>query len=114
MQLVRRSVADVASVVARQSVPAGEWPELLDYLQQCGHSSNEGHREVALTLFTSLAESIGRFEGTKPANVKQPVKLIAPEASTGEHLQPAIPIMTLLVGKGLSDSSEQVCLEWRI
>ncbi|GAX82443.1 hypothetical protein CEUSTIGMA_g9871.t1 [Chlamydomonas eustigma] len=83
MHIVRRAVSDVASSVAKVSVPAGEWPELLSYLQLCGISENAGHREVALTLFTSLAENIG------------------------DLLQGGLYVMMPLVGRGLTDGSEE-------
>ncbi|XP_020104438.1 importin-4 [Ananas comosus] len=57
--LVRRASANVVSVIAKYAVPAGEWPDLLPFLFQCSQSSEEGHREVALILFSSLTETIG-------------------------------------------------------
>ncbi|KAG0485277.1 hypothetical protein HPP92_009356 [Vanilla planifolia] len=57
--LVRRASANVVSVIAKYAVPAGEWPDLLPFLFQCSQSSQEDHREVALILFSSLAETIG-------------------------------------------------------
>ncbi|KAJ0971623.1 hypothetical protein J5N97_019582 [Dioscorea zingiberensis] len=56
---VRRASANVVSIVAKYAVPAGEWPDLLPFLFQCSHSSQEDHREVALILFSSLTETIG-------------------------------------------------------
>ncbi|KAG8096702.1 hypothetical protein GUJ93_ZPchr0013g37856 [Zizania palustris] len=37
---------------------SGEWPELLPFIFQCSQSPQEDHREVALILFSSLAETI--------------------------------------------------------
>ena len=51
-------MAGVVAAIAQYAVPAGQWPELLVFLGQCGQSAEESHREVALTLFASLAESI--------------------------------------------------------
>mmetsp|Transcript_7080 Transcript_7080/g.26039 ORF Transcript_7080/g.26039 Transcript_7080/m.26039 type:complete len:1099 (+) Transcript_7080:125-3421(+) len=56
---VRRSIADVVSVVAKQAVPKNDWPELLPFLQQCFQSSSEEHREIALVVLGYLTESIG-------------------------------------------------------
>ncbi|KAK4743269.1 hypothetical protein SAY87_001270 [Trapa incisa] len=56
---VRRASANVVSIVAKYAVPAGEWPDLLNFLFQCSQSSQEDHREVALILFSSLTETIG-------------------------------------------------------
>jgi hypothetical protein len=59
VHVVRTSVADVVGVVAKHTVPAGQWPELLGFLHQCSQSANAEHREVGLTLFASLSETIG-------------------------------------------------------
>lgn len=56
---VRRAVADVVSVVAKHTVPLGEWPGLLEFLGQCSAAPQAGHREVALILFAALTETIG-------------------------------------------------------
>ncbi|EFJ36956.1 hypothetical protein SELMODRAFT_140759 [Selaginella moellendorffii] len=58
---VRRASADVVSALAKQDVPAGNWPELLPFLFQCSQSLQEDHREVALVLFSSLTETIGEI-----------------------------------------------------
>ena len=56
---MRRAVADVVSVVAKHTVPLGEWPGLLDFLSQCSAAPEAAHREVALVLFAALTETIG-------------------------------------------------------
>lgn len=48
-QLVRNSVADVISIIARITVPGGAWPNLLEFLFQCTQSDQPGHRVVKLT-----------------------------------------------------------------
>ncbi|CAI5510371.1 unnamed protein product [Closterium sp. Naga37s-1] len=57
--VVRRASADVASVIAKHSVPNGEWPELLPFLLQCSQGQQEDHRELAFILFAALVETIG-------------------------------------------------------
>jgi hypothetical protein len=59
--LVRRSVADLISAIAKIAVPHGQWDELLQFLFQCSQSENPQHREVALIVFTSLTDSIGNL-----------------------------------------------------
>jgi hypothetical protein len=59
--LVRRSVADLISAIAKVAVPHGQWDDLLQFLFQCSQSENAGHREVALVVFTSLTDSIGNM-----------------------------------------------------
>ena len=59
--LVRRSVADLISAIAKIAVPHGQWDDLLQYLFQCSQSENPSHREVALIVFTSLTDSIGNL-----------------------------------------------------
>eukprot|EP01087_Luapelamoeba_hula_P011655 TRINITY_DN3193_c0_g1_i2.p1 TRINITY_DN3193_c0_g1~~TRINITY_DN3193_c0_g1_i2.p1 ORF type:complete len:806 (-),score=109.49 TRINITY_DN3193_c0_g1_i2:787-3204(-) len=58
-KLVRHSIAEVIGIVARISVPLGQWPNVLDFLFQCTQSENPGHREVAMKLFDTLTDHIG-------------------------------------------------------
>lgn len=55
--IVRRSLASVASVIARHALPNGKWPELFAFLNQCASSAAEAHRELAMVLLASLLES---------------------------------------------------------
>eukprot|EP00727_Mastigamoeba_balamuthi_P005803 m51a1_g1842 putative probable importin subunit beta-4-like (1087) ;mRNA; f:568834-573287 len=55
---VRGSVAEVVGVVAKMALPAGQWPELLPFLNQCVQSPNLSHREAALKLFGVLTDTI--------------------------------------------------------
>ncbi len=85
VHVVRHSAADVAGAVARLALPAGEWPELPLFLQQSAAGGSPGHlKEVALCLFTSLAEA------------------------AGEHLQEVYPDLVVLVGRGLTEGPEAV------
>ena len=61
LHAVRRALADVVAAVARVAVPAQQWPELLQFLQQCATSGAAEHRELAMLLFASLMESLGDF-----------------------------------------------------
>ncbi|MEW5308809.1 MAG: hypothetical protein WDW38_000740 [Sanguina aurantia] len=81
---VTRAVADVVGVIAKHTVPRNEWPELLGFLQQCSTSPKHEHREVALTLFSSLTETIG------------------------ECLQPHVMGLQAVVLAGLKDTHESV------
>eukprot|EP00238_Polyblepharides_amylifera_P013948 CAMPEP_0196574984 /NCGR_PEP_ID=MMETSP1081-20130531/4566_1 /TAXON_ID=36882 /ORGANISM="Pyramimonas amylifera, Strain CCMP720" /LENGTH=1088 /DNA_ID=CAMNT_0041893153 /DNA_START=96 /DNA_END=3362 /DNA_ORIENTATION=+ len=56
--IVRRAAADVVAVVAKHTVPAGQWPTLLGFLMECARSQTPEHREVALVLFCCLLESL--------------------------------------------------------
>eukprot|EP01103_Thecamoeba_quadrilineata_P002127 TRINITY_DN1206_c0_g1_i1.p1 TRINITY_DN1206_c0_g1~~TRINITY_DN1206_c0_g1_i1.p1 ORF type:complete len:1083 (-),score=239.40 TRINITY_DN1206_c0_g1_i1:96-3290(-) len=56
--LVRNSIADLISVVARISVPFGTWNELLVFLFKCTQSPQPEHREIAMKLFYSLTDTI--------------------------------------------------------
>ena len=56
--VVRRSVADVVSKVAKATVPMGQWNQLPEFLAQCTQSPEEAHRDVAFVLFASLTETI--------------------------------------------------------
>eukprot|EP00899_Mesostigma_viride_P014208 jgi/Mesvir1/22789/Mv14177-RA.1 len=55
---VRRACADVVSVIAKHTLPLGQWHELMPFLLEASRSPQEGHREVALVLFNSLTETI--------------------------------------------------------
>ncbi|KAL8205840.1 hypothetical protein R6Q57_009391 [Mikania cordata] len=56
---VRRASANVVSIIAKYTVPGGEWPDLLPFIFQCSQSAQEDLREVGLLLFSSLTETIG-------------------------------------------------------
>lgn len=56
--LVRRSIADVVSRVAKATVPMGQWNALPEFLAQCTQSPEEAHRDVAFVIFASLTETI--------------------------------------------------------
>jgi hypothetical protein len=57
--LVRRSVAEVVSSIAKLALPAGQWPELLDCMLQLSQSQHAEHREAAIVVFTSLTDTLG-------------------------------------------------------
>jgi len=57
--LVRRSIAEVTSSIAKMALPAGQWPELLDCMLQLSQSQHAEHREVSLVVFMSLTDSLG-------------------------------------------------------
>jgi hypothetical protein len=56
---VRRALADVVAAAAQHSIAAGQWPGLLEFLQQCSQADSAEHREVALLLFAALCETVG-------------------------------------------------------
>jgi len=57
-RIVRHSIGALISALAKELVPKGQWDALLpSLLQLCQHPS-EGHREVAMMLFTALAENL--------------------------------------------------------
>ncbi|XP_023756369.1 uncharacterized protein LOC111904893 isoform X1 [Lactuca sativa] len=56
---VRRASANAASIIAKYTVPHGQWPDLLPFIFYCSQSAQEDHREVALMLFSSLTETLG-------------------------------------------------------
>ena len=57
--LVRRSIAEVVSSIAKLALPAGQWPELLDCMLQLSQSQHAEHREAAIVVFTSLTDTLG-------------------------------------------------------
>lgn len=62
---VRRGLADVVAATAQHSVPAGQWPNLLDFLHQCSQADSAEHKEVALLLFGRLFETVGGWGQTR-------------------------------------------------
>lgn len=57
--LVRRSVAEVVSSIAKLALPAQQWPDLLDYMLQLSQSQHAEHREVSMVVFMSLTDALG-------------------------------------------------------
>jgi hypothetical protein len=57
--LVRRSVADLLSAIAKLALPVGQWPDLMQYLFECSQSQHGEHREAAILIFASLTDTIG-------------------------------------------------------
>lgn len=54
----RLGIAALISKLAVQTVPSGQWNELMNMLMQCSSSGEAAHREVAMMLFRNLAENI--------------------------------------------------------
>lgn len=108
---VRRATADVVSVIAKHTVPQGEWNQLLEFLYQCSSSDSKEHREVALMLFASLTETIGappvllvRLLSTRDA---QPFTPNLP-SSSGDVLRPHFQTLQGIFARGLQDQEESV------
>ena len=57
--LARKGAANVVAALAKTTLLTGEWPELMQFCLQCTQSPNPDHREVAMTLFTSMMENLG-------------------------------------------------------
>lgn len=57
--LVRNSITNVVSAVARYTVPSGQWNELLQFLYQSSQSDTPAYRETAMVLFYALTETVG-------------------------------------------------------
>ena len=61
---VRRSVTSVVAVIAKYTLPRGEWPALMTFLSQCAQSGSAEHRELAMVLLAALLESEEVVEST--------------------------------------------------
>lgn len=87
-RLVQRSIASVASVIARYALPKGAWPELFGFLFQCSQSETPSHRELSMLLLTSLLESELALETT----FKPHFQLLATTLKTllGDHANPPV------------------------
>ena len=56
---VRKSVAALASALAKVLVPSNKWPELLAFISQCaGAAESPQHRELAHLLLLQLSETV--------------------------------------------------------
>eukprot|EP00798_Chlamydomonas_sp_ICE-L_P021936 gene21936-28982_t len=86
--------------------PVWEWPQLLHFLEQCSQSTESNHREVALTLFGSLAESIGDF--LMPALMGITAVVQAALVDRRDFLMPALMGMIAVVQVALVDPSISV------
>jgi len=61
--LVRHSASRVVAAIASIEIPAGNWPQLLPFLQQTSTSSNASHREVGMyMLYTALENIVEGFQ----------------------------------------------------
>ena len=56
---VRKSIAALASNLAKILVPTGKWPELLNFISTCaGDAQNPANRELAYILLLQLSETV--------------------------------------------------------
>lgn len=55
---MRHSIGALISQLAKELVPKNQWNELLVQLLQLCQHPNESHREIAMMLFTALAENL--------------------------------------------------------
>lgn len=44
---MRKSLAQLIATVARHEIPAGRWPELLQFIEEFTHSQDAQQREVS-------------------------------------------------------------------
>ena len=58
VRLVRHSIGVLISTLAATLVPKGQWNDLLEQLLQLCQHPSESHREVAMMLFSALAENL--------------------------------------------------------
>lgn len=58
VQLVRHSTGQIVSAIAKFEVPAGQWPELLQFLNEYVRSKEPAQREVSCTEFCILIKII--------------------------------------------------------
>lgn len=57
---VRNAIAQFVGVIARHELPAGNWPALLQFIQQMIQSQNTQERQVILFCDESYYATIGR------------------------------------------------------
>ena len=55
---VRKSVAALASALAKILLPSNKWPELLQFISQCATHADWNHRELAYILLVQLSETV--------------------------------------------------------
>lgn len=79
-RLVRTSLALLVSNVAKHQLPAGQWPELLGFINECTKSPHEAGRELAMNFFYCLTDTVG------------------------EHLEPHFPEIKTMFGTALLDA----------
>ncbi|XP_032225458.1 importin-4 [Nematostella vectensis] len=82
--LVRHSVGQVVSMIAKHELPAGQWPELLLFLQEYVRSQEAANREMGMFVLSSVTESVG------------------------EQLRPHFPSLLSLFSTTLEDQGSQV------
>lgn len=55
---VRKSIAALASSLARVLIPSGKWNELLQFISECANHQLPEHRELAYLLLLQLSETV--------------------------------------------------------
>eukprot|EP00644_Phytophthora_capsici_P018969 jgi/Phyca11/537805/estExt2_fgenesh1_pg.C_PHYCAscaffold_1750001 len=56
---VRSTVATLIAALALHEVPAGNWPELMVFINTCANSASVDQREMSMKLLQLLGESMG-------------------------------------------------------
>ncbi|CAH0477241.1 unnamed protein product [Peronospora belbahrii] len=57
--VVRSAVATLIAALALHEVPAGNWPELMVFINTCANSANVDQREMSMKLLQLLGEAMG-------------------------------------------------------
>jgi hypothetical protein len=57
--LVQKATASLIAALSKNVLAQGQWPELLQFIQQCTQSTEDQHRYVAMLLLWQLTETVG-------------------------------------------------------
>ncbi|CAI5728761.1 unnamed protein product [Peronospora destructor] len=59
VHVLRSTVATLIAALALHEVPAGNWPELVVFINTCANRANVDQRELSMKLLQLLSESLG-------------------------------------------------------
>eukprot|EP00644_Phytophthora_capsici_P000243 jgi/Phyca11/532200/estExt2_fgenesh1_pg.C_PHYCAscaffold_40145 len=131
---VRSTVATLIAALALHEVPAGNWPELMVFINTCANSASVDQREMSMKLLQLLGESMGtslqpHFNDLKqlyakalqdPENLKVRVGAMRAACSLVEFLEEAdlrgfrdlVPLMITVLQQCVSSGAEAEAVEF--
>jgi hypothetical protein len=57
--IVQKAAASLIAALSKHVLAQGQWPELLQFIQQCTQSTEDQHRYIAMLLLWQLTETVG-------------------------------------------------------
>ncbi|KAF1795326.1 HEAT, type 2 [Phytophthora cactorum] len=134
VHVVRSTVATLIAALALHEVPAGNWPELMVFINTCANSASVDQREMSMKLLQLLGEAMGtslqpHFNDLKqlyakalqdPENLKVRVGAMRAACSLVEFLEEAdlrgfrdlVPLMITVLQQCVANGAEAEAVEF--